>query len=403
MKAAAFGLVRAESVEEVLGALAEHGDEARVVAGGQSLAPMMALRLASPEVLVDLAGVAGLDGLTMDDAGLRLGAMVRQRTVERAPGVPGVAPLVAEAVPHIGHTAIRSQGTVCGSLAHADPAAELPAVALAAGATMHLRSGRGPRTVAAADFFTGYYSTAIEPTEILEAVSFPTLPARSGTAFVEFSRRHGDFALVGVAATVTLAADGAIIAASVALSGVASTPWPAAAAAALLVGARPDRPRGAASPATGSTESASPTTIAAPSRPEREAAPSGPAPGRDPAGPWVVGGAAPRPEHGQPVGSSWAASGRGAAASELASSSGLRPELGPYGAAVRAAAAAVRAEVDPGADLHATAAYRRHLAAVLTERALTTALARAVAAADPDRTDAVRRDGAARSIEEEGS
>jgi aerobic carbon-monoxide dehydrogenase medium subunit len=289
VRAAAFGLVRAESVDEVLAALEERGDEARVIAGGQSLGPLMALRLAAPEVLVDLARVAGLDTVDVRDGSLRVGAMVRQRTVEHHADVRGAAPLVSEAVPFIGHTAIRSQGTVCGSLAHADPAAELPAVTLAAGATMRLRSTHGVRAVAAADFFTGYYSTAIEPGEILEAVEFPALAPRTGTAFVEFSRRHGDFALVGVAASVTLAADGTIAAASIALSGVASTPWPASAAAGLLIGASP--------------------------------------------GPDVVS----------------------------------------------AAAEAVRAEVDPGADLHATASYRRHLAGVLTARAFTIALARAEA------------------------
>lgn len=287
MKAAAFGLVRAESLEEALAALEEHGDEARVVAGGQSLGPLMALRLAAPEVLVDLSRVPGLGTLDSKDGSIRVGAMVRQRTVEHSSDVRAAAPLVAEAVPHIGHTAIRSQGTVCGSLAHADPAAELPAVAIAAGATMHLRSASGSRTVAAADFFTGYYSTAIEPGEVLEAVEFPPAAPGTGTAFVEFSRRHGDFALVGVAASITLAPDGTVTAASLALSAVASTPWPATATAGLLAGETPS------------------------------------------------------------------------------------PEI------VRAAAEAVRAEVEPGNDLHATSAYRRHLAAVLTARALTTALARA--------------------------
>lgn len=322
MKAAAFGVVRADSVEEVLDALAEHGDEARVIAGGQSLGPLMALRLAAPEVLVDLSRVSGLEALNVADDAVQIGAMVRQRTVEHSAPVRAAAPLVAEAVPHIGHTAIRSQGTVCGSLAHADPAAELPAVALAAGATMHLRRASGVRAVAAADFFTGYYSTAIEPDEILEAVLFPAVVSRTGTAFVEFSRRHGDFALAGVAASVTLAADGTITAASIALSGVASTPWSATAAAALLVGAGPER-----------------------------------------------GTYAPD--------SDGAASGRTAAAVSPVDVAGLRPEAGRYADVVRAAAEAVRADVDPGGDLHATGAYRRHLAAVLTARALTTALRRA--------------------------
>jgi carbon-monoxide dehydrogenase medium subunit len=314
VKAAAFGLVRAESVEEVLAALEEHGEEARVIAGGQSLGPLMALRLAAPEVLVDLSRVRGLDAVEIgDDGAARVGAMVRQRTIEHRRELHAVMPLLAEAVPYIGHPAIRSQGTVGGSLAHADPAAELPAVALASGATMHLRSRSGVRVVTAADFFTGYYSTAVAPGEILEAVELPGPASGTGTAFVEFSRRHGDFALVGVAASVTLATDGTIAAASIALSGVASTPWPATDAVELLLGAGPDASGGAAAAAS-----------------------------------WVDG--AP-----------------------------LRPGAGRYADVVRAAAEAVRAHVEPGDDLHGTAAYRRHLAAVLTARALATALARAEA------------------------
>jgi carbon-monoxide dehydrogenase medium subunit len=351
VKAAAFGLVRAESVEEVLAALEEHGDEARVIAGGQSLGPLMALRLAAPEVLVDISRVPGLQTLATVDGSVRVGAMVRQRTVEHSAAVRAASPLIAEAVPFIGHAAIRSQGTICGSLAHADPAAELPAVALAAGATMHLRHARGTRAVTAVDFFTGYYSTAIEPEEILEAVIFPALAPRTGTAFVEFSRRHGDFAVVGVAASVTLAPDGTIAAASLALSGVASTPWPASAAVALLLGATPQR---VAAPVDGS-----------------------PASGRESGGSNAVNADRVRPEAAEADRPSTPEpSGRGPDGSTQVNDR-VRPDAGKYAEAVRAAAEAVRSEVEPGGDLHATPAYRRHLAAVLTARALTVALAHA--------------------------
>lgn len=335
MKAAAFGVVRAESVDQVLAALAEYGDEARVIAGGQSLGPLMALRLSAPEVLVDLGRVPGLATIDTVDGGIRLGAMARQRAAERDPQVRAAAPLVTEAVPHIGHPAIRTQGTVCGSLAHADPAAELPTVALATGATMHLRSASGSRDVAADDFFTGYYSTAVGPTELLEAVTFPALAAPTGCAFTEFSRRHGDFALVGVAAVVTLGPDGSITAARLALSGVASTPWLAATAASVLGGVP-----------TGSGRSAG----------------TGP----------QMDGAPVRPE--APTGAAATGSGRSGSVAALPVDAALRPGTRD---AIRAAAEAVRVEVDPSDDLHATAAYRRHLAAVLTERALATAIARA--------------------------
>ena len=203
---------------------------------------MMALRLASPSVLVDLAASPGLAAVTVGATGLRIAAMARQRDVERDARVARHAPLLAGALPHIGHVAIRNRGTVCGSLAHADPAAELPTVALAADAELRLRSAEGARTMAASDFFTGYYSTAVRATEIVEAVELPTIGVRTGTAFVEVSRRHGDFALVGVAAVLRLDSAGAVEHVRLAVSGVASTPQRIAAAESLLLG-RTARPR----------------------------------------------------------------------------------------------------------------------------------------------------------------
>jgi len=226
------------SVEEALDLLWEHGDEARPLAGGQSLVPLMALRLARPSLLVDLAGVAGLDAIGSANGSVTVGAMVRERAAERSAEIAGSAPLLAAALPLIGHPAIRSRGTVGGSLSHADPAGELPAVALAAEAVMVARSHQGERTIPAADFFTGYFSTALAPDELLTEVRWPEAADGSGAAFEEVARRHGDFAMVGVAAMVSLEA-GKITSARLALSGVSDTPVRAGDAEAALVGVAP--------------------------------------------------------------------------------------------------------------------------------------------------------------------
>lgn len=293
MKPAPFLYFRPANMGEALAVLAKHGGEAKPLAGGQSLIPAMNFRLARPAALVDLGRIAELAYLRAepDGGGLAIGAMTRQRTVERSDIVRREAPLLAEAMPYIAHPQIRNRGTLGGSLAHADPAAELPAVMLALDARFTARGVAGERSIAAGEFFTGALETALRPEELLVDIAVPPAPARSGCAFVEVARRHGDYALVGVAVLVTLDAGGRCERARIALISVGDGPVLAAGAAALLA---------------------------------REA---------------------------------------------------------PSDAAIRAAAdVAAQRDVDPPSDIHASAAYRRHLAAVLTGRALTRAFERARAA-----------------------
>ena len=201
MKPPPFDYVAARSLDEALSALAEGGDEAKVLAGGQSLIPLMSMRLAHPTLLIDVNGVEELASIDRTNGSLRVGAMVRHRTAERSDLVRRDVPLISLAMPYIGHVAIRSRGTIGGSLAHADPAAELPAVALALGASFTAQSKeRGERTIAAEEFFGGYFTTALEPDEILTSVDFPVLDG--GFAVEEVARRHGDFAMVGAVAAV---------------------------------------------------------------------------------------------------------------------------------------------------------------------------------------------------------
>lgn len=292
MKAAPFRYSAPTTLEELLALVGADGDEeVRLLAGGQSLMPILALRLAQPEHLVDLNTVAGLDSFGAQNGELVVGAMVRQRTAERSPVVAAGCPLLAEALPLVGHVAIRNRGTIGGSIAHADPAAETPAVALALDATLVARSAAAERRIRADDCFRGYLETALEPGEVLTEVRFPRPGPRTGTALREVSRRHGDYALVGVAAKVTLTEGGTIADAALAFFGVGSTAVRATAAEAALRGAEP----------TAETF---------------------------------------------------------AEAAEL-----------------------VRGELDPAADLHASAAYRRHVAGVVARRALTTATDRARGAA----------------------
>ncbi len=204
VKPPAFDYVAPSSLEEALSALADGGEDAKVLAGGQSLIPLLSLRLAYPSLLVDVNGVGELSSIERTDGSVRIGAMVRHRAAERSAEIRDAVPLVSAAMPLIGHAAIRSRGTVGGSCAHADPAAELPAIALALDATFVARSrARGERTIAAGDFFGGYFTNALEPDEILCAVDFPVLPAGTGVAVEEVSRRHGDFAMVGAVAAVS--------------------------------------------------------------------------------------------------------------------------------------------------------------------------------------------------------
>ncbi len=292
MKPAPFLYFRPTTVEEAMALLAEHGDEAKPLAGGQSLIPAMNFRLARPGALVDLNRIAELSYVRSHRDGLVIGAMTRQRTVERSEEVRRVAPLVSEAMPFVAHPQIRNRGTVGGSIAHADPAAELPAVMLALEARFRARSRSGERSIPAGEFFKGALETALRPDELLVEIAVSRRPPRSGHAFTEVARRHGDYALVGVAAVVTLDPRGRCGTARIALVSVGDGPVLATAAAALLVGAEPTAD------------------------------------------------------------------------------------------AIRAAAdAAAQQDIDPPADIHASAAYRRHLTAVLTRRTLARAFERAGAAA----------------------
>ena len=290
MKPPPFEYSPAASVEEAVALLAEHGEDAKVLAGGQSLVPLLALRLAHPARLIDINPIGALAAVH-GGGGLELGAMVRHRAAERSVEVRREAPLVAEALGLVGHAAIRSRGTIGGSIAHADPAAELPAALLALEGEIVAASSRGTRTVPAAELFQGFLTTSHEPDELLTAVRLPPWPARTGWSFREFSRRSGDFAVVGVACVVGLDGAGRVERARLAFSGVAGTPVRAAAAEAALAGADPSE-------------------------------------------------------------QVWTEAGQQAAG-----------------------------ELDPPADLHGTAAYRRHLAAVLARQALNQAWERAKGAA----------------------
>ena len=239
MKPAPFEYAAPESVEEVLELLGEHGEEAKVLAGGQSLGPLLNMRLATPGVLVDINRVEGLSYLRSGDGVLAVGALARQRSIERSISIPRRWPLLHQAAPYIGHVAIRNRGTICGSLAHADPAAELPAVAVALGARLRIRSARGGREVEAGDFFVNYMTTDLAPDELLVEARFPPLPPRTGTSWKEVARRHGDFALVGVAAVVTLARDGRCERVRLVYTGVAPTPFEAGDAEEMLSGESP--------------------------------------------------------------------------------------------------------------------------------------------------------------------
>jgi carbon-monoxide dehydrogenase medium subunit len=287
VKPARFDYYDPTSVDEVLALLQQYGDEAKLLAGGQSLIPILNMRLAKPAVLIDLNRVAGLAYIRELDSQLQIGALTRHAEVERSPLIATRQPLLAETVRQIGHSQIRNRGTIGGSLAHADPAAELPAVMVALDGTFCLRGPSGVREVPAGEFFLMYFTTCIRPDEILTEVRVPVLPPRTGYAFLELSRRHGDFALAGVACTLTLAADGTMADCRLGLTGVSMTPVRATAAEARLQEGRPEP--------------------------------------------------------------------------------GLFAE----------AAGLVRAAVAPESDVHGSAEYRRHLAGVLTERALATALQRA--------------------------
>ncbi len=291
MKPPPFEYVAPRTLDETLDVLAERGFDAKILAGGQSLVPILNFRLAAPAVLVDVNRIPGLDAVReTDEGGLAIGALVRQRRLERDAAISRRAPLVAETAPFIAHPQIRNRGTVGGSLAHADPAAELPAVALAARATFLVKKKGGERRVAARDFYVGLMTTDLAPEEMLVEVELPPMPPRTGWAFREFARRHGDYALSGVAALVTLDDGGTCREVRLVFLSAGDVPMEAAGAAALLAG-----------------EEISERSIAA------------------------------------------------------------------------AAAHAAEREIEPTGDIHASADYKRHLAAVLARRALRAAAERAAA------------------------
>jgi CO/xanthine dehydrogenase FAD-binding subunit len=289
MKPPAFDYLAPGTLDEALDLLADKGAEAKVLAGGQSLVPVLNFRLAQPAFLVDINGLDELDYIEVEtDGSVRIGAMTRQRKLELDARVHESTPLLAATMPQIAHPQIRNRGTVGGSLAHADPSGELPVAAVALEADFVLRSGRGERIVAATDFFEGLMTTALAEDELLCEVRIPATPLRTGWEFREVARRHGDYAHAGVAARLTLGGDGTIAAARLVYLSAGEVPMPAPRACAILEGEAPSEEL--------FTEAA------------------------------------------------WTAS---------------------------------RDEVDPSDDIHATAAFKRHLAKAITRRALATALERA--------------------------
>ena len=200
MKPAAFAYAKARSVDDAIRLLGDHTGEAKLLAGGQSLIATLNMRLSHPSLLVDINGVAGLDGIAVRNGIVEIGAMTRHVTLERSSDIAKFAPLIAQAMPHIAHPAIRNRGTIGGSLAYADPAAELPACLVALDGEIDIAGPGGQRTVRAGDFFKGLFETALGPHDVLSAVRFPAADAQTRVGFAELARRHGDYALVGLAA-----------------------------------------------------------------------------------------------------------------------------------------------------------------------------------------------------------
>jgi len=239
MKPPRFDYLAPRTLDEALAHLHHHGDQAKILAGGQSLIPMLNFRLAHPGVVVDVNRLTDLAYVRQHDGGVAVGALTRQHAVERSELVRARVPVVAEACRFIGHAPIRHRGTFGGNLAHADPASELPAVMVALEAEMAVASRAGNRAVPAGEFFIGPLTTALRPGEMLTEIRIPAAPPRTGGAFVEMARRAGDFALVGVAALVTLDEAGQCARARIALCGVGPTPVRARAAEDALVGQAP--------------------------------------------------------------------------------------------------------------------------------------------------------------------
>lgn len=236
MKPSAFEYRRPVTLADAVAELHEFGDGAKVIAGGQSLVPLMNFRLVAPEILVDLNGVVELGQAARFDGTLRLGGLTRHRELETREDVARLAPLLRQAAPYIGHPQIRSRGTLGGSLAHADPSAELPAVTLALDGVVIARSVRGERRIPAADFFQFHFTTALENDEIVVAVEYPVATERQGSAFTEVAARFGDFAWAGAAAIVRLDQDHCVTHARIACASVGLTPLRVPAAEERLIG-----------------------------------------------------------------------------------------------------------------------------------------------------------------------
>jgi CO/xanthine dehydrogenase FAD-binding subunit len=240
MKPPRFEYFSPDTLGEAVSLLERYAGDARVLAGGQSLMPLLNMRLARPAALVDINRVAELGAVRPWNGGVSIGATVRQRALQREPLISDRLPIVLEIAPHIGHQQIRSRGTICGSIAHADPAAELPALAVAMGAEMMVTGPRGVRAIAAADFYRGYLTTSLESAEILTEVRFSAPPPAMAWSFIEVSRRHGDFALVGVIAGLSVdRTHGTVVDARLVHFGVGPNPTRATAAERLLIGAPP--------------------------------------------------------------------------------------------------------------------------------------------------------------------
>ena len=287
MKPAPFKYIAASSLGDALALKAEHGDDAKFLAGGQSLIPTMNFRLARPTILIDINQIDGLAGIRASSGATRIGALTRYRALQRDAAFAMAFPLIGEALPHIAHPQIRNRGTIGGNLSHADPASELPAIAVALGARFRVQAAKQERWVEAPDFFVGALTTGLKPDEMLVEIELPLAKPRTGSCFKEIARRRGDFAIAGTAVMVTLDERDECIEVRLAFCGVGETPVDASSAADALVGNKP-------------TETA-----------------------------------------------------------------------------IIDVAKSVQAMIDPGGSVHATADYQRHIAGVLTERALQTACQRA--------------------------
>jgi len=236
MKPAPFKYIAASSVEHALALKAEHGDDAKFLAGGQSLLPAMNFRLARPAVLIDINGIEGLAGIRPSAGATRVGPVTRYRALQRDAAFTQAFPLIGEALPHIAHPQIRNRGTIGGNLSHADPASELPAIALALRARLRAQAANRQRWIEASEFFAGALTTDLQSDEMLTEIELPLQKPRTGACFMEIARRRGDFAIVGVAAMVTLGDQNKCTEVRLAFCGVGETPVDASPAADGVIG-----------------------------------------------------------------------------------------------------------------------------------------------------------------------